>query len=215
MGASAFSFAGGTLIGAVEFGMSGFGAGFGSALGSGAGFEEALKSGGMGAAMGAATGAAIEGSYLAGWQNTLHGANRNEVGKASGVKRQVSLKVVKTPLAKIIQKIAGDQRITKHWGIRITDNYNEFNGTWDFDYIHTKFNDASVLSGIGAPGLAKLTTNITWSEANIMKNDLTSITKVYGNIQENLGGHWYALGSYTCQTWVENRLSLLEDNFKR
>jgi len=73
LGSSAFTFAGGALIGAVEFGVGGFGAGLGGALGSGASFSQALRAGGMGAAFGAVMGAGIEGSYMAGWQNSAHG----------------------------------------------------------------------------------------------------------------------------------------------
>jgi len=86
MGESAFSFMGGAIVGAVEFGIAGFGAGFGAALGSGAGFSDALMAGGMGAASGAVNGAAIQGSYMAGWQDKAHGLSREEIYEG-GIKR--------------------------------------------------------------------------------------------------------------------------------
>ena len=76
LGESTYSFGGGALIGAVEFGMGGFGSGFGAALASGQSIGQAFRSGGMGAAIGAGTGAMIEGSYMAGWQNSMHGLSR-------------------------------------------------------------------------------------------------------------------------------------------
>lgn len=73
IGDLAYKFAGGAIEGAVEFGISGFGAGFGAALASGENFKDSLRAGGVGAAIGAATGSIIQGSYKAGWQNSLHG----------------------------------------------------------------------------------------------------------------------------------------------
>jgi len=92
MGSSAFSFGGGALIGAVEFGAGGFGAGFGASLAGGESLKDSLKAGGMGAAAGAAMGAVIEGSYMAGWQNSLHGASRTEVYEG-GIRRLHALSV--------------------------------------------------------------------------------------------------------------------------
>jgi RHS repeat-associated protein len=86
MGNSAFSFAGGAVIGAVEFGISGFGSGFGAAVASGASFSDSLKAGGMGVAIGAATGAVIQGSYMAGWQDKMHGLSRREIYE-DGIRR--------------------------------------------------------------------------------------------------------------------------------
>ncbi len=83
-GESAYTFLGGAVGGAAEFGLSGFGAGFGAAVGSGASFSDALRAGGAGAASGAIMGAAIQGSYMAGWQQVAHGYSIAEVGIAQG-----------------------------------------------------------------------------------------------------------------------------------
>ncbi len=84
MGDFARTFTGGAIGGAIEFGMGGFGSGFGAALASGESFSDSLKAGGMGAAIGAATGAAIQGSYIAGWQDSLHGYSVGELGLGLG-----------------------------------------------------------------------------------------------------------------------------------
>ena len=67
------TFTSGFIVGAVEFGISGFGAGFVGALSGGASFSEAIKAGGIGAAAGAVAGGIIQGSYHAGWQKSMHG----------------------------------------------------------------------------------------------------------------------------------------------
>ncbi len=85
MGNAAFTFAGGAIGGAIEFGAGGFGSGFGASLASGQGFGEAFKAGGIGAAIGAGSGAVIQGSYMAGWQNSLHGYSAAEVAGAQGL----------------------------------------------------------------------------------------------------------------------------------
>lgn len=82
IGDAAWHFAGGALGGAIEFGMGGFGAGLGAALASGESFKDSLKAGGFGAAIGAATGAVIQGSYVEGWQDVLHGYSIPELGAA-------------------------------------------------------------------------------------------------------------------------------------
>jgi len=82
LGDAAWHFAGGALGGAVEFGMGGFGAGLGAGLSSGESFKDSLKAGGFGAAIGAATGAVIQGSYVEGWQDVLHGYTIPELGAA-------------------------------------------------------------------------------------------------------------------------------------
>ena len=85
MGETAWGFAGGALMGAVEFGMAGFGAGFGGALGGGASLKEAFKAGGLSAAFSGGIGAGIQGSYMAGWQNPLHGMSAAGVAQAQGL----------------------------------------------------------------------------------------------------------------------------------
>ena len=78
-GESAFSFGAGFLGGAAEFGLSGFGVGFGSTLGAGGSFNDALQSGLIAGGVSAVAGGIIQGSYLAGWQNQLHGTDRRQV----------------------------------------------------------------------------------------------------------------------------------------
>ena len=87
------TFIGGALIGAVEFGMGGFGAGFGASLASGRNLADSMRAGAIGAAMGAVTGAIIEGSYRAEWQKTLHGASDQEIDAVQNAKK--GLKVAK------------------------------------------------------------------------------------------------------------------------
>lgn len=82
LGGSSYTFAGGFLIGGAEFATAGFGAGFGGALASGANIDEAFGAGLEGFASGFAIGGLIEGSYLAGWQDELHGMSREEVLEA-------------------------------------------------------------------------------------------------------------------------------------
>jgi len=86
IGQSAWTFTGGAITGAVEFGLGGFGSGFGASLASGRSFTESIKAGAAGAAIGAVTGAAIQGSYMAGWQDSLHGYSYGEaaLAQASG-----------------------------------------------------------------------------------------------------------------------------------
>jgi hypothetical protein len=81
------SFIGGAIIGGVEFGIAGFGAGLGAGLASGQSFPQALKSAGIGAGLGAVTGAIIEGSYMAGWQNSMHGLSKGEIEAARNAQR--------------------------------------------------------------------------------------------------------------------------------
>lgn len=92
---SAKSFTGGFAIGAVEFGLSGFGAGFASSYAGGASFSDALKTGARSGAIGAAVGGVIQGSYMAGWQNSLHGASKHDIYR-SGIRHLNSLYVNKT-----------------------------------------------------------------------------------------------------------------------
>ena len=84
--AFAHTFTAGAIGGAIEFGLGGFGAGLGAglgaALGSGASLGQAFRAGGIGAAMGAVAGVAIQGSYQAGWQNTMHGNSFGEIDAA-------------------------------------------------------------------------------------------------------------------------------------
>ncbi len=214
LGESSFSFGAGFLGGATEFGLSGFGGGFGSTLGGGGSFQDAMKAGLVAGGVSAVAGGLIQGSYLEGWQNVLHGTDRNTVGKFAGVERKVSLEVVRTPLPGILNEAVGGGDPGEHWGIRIKDNYNEFNGVWDFDYIHNRWNDARV-GFTSVPGMAQATPNKTWTYYNVESRDLQCISKVYGNIQQNLGRHYYNLKSYTCQTWVNNRMALRNDNFVR
>lgn len=216
LGDSAFSFAGGFLGGAVEFGFSGFGAGFGYSLGSGASFGDAAQSGLIAGGISAAIGGLVQGSYNAGWQNIAHGSDRNAIGEAAGVKRQMSLEIVKTPLPKLAKLVVQNDSAASHWGLRISDNYNEYNGTWDFDFKHTPWsNFRGVGLGERVTGYAGLANGKTWTGSTRINhpNPLEYITDVYGNIQKNLGKHYYELGSYTCQTWVNNRLALKNDNF--
>ncbi len=206
LGKATFTFGGGFLVGAVEFGVTGFGAAFGGALGSGANLRQAFKAGAMGGAIGAVTGGFIEGSYAAGWQKTFHGMDRNELGKAAGVKREVSLQVVSEPLP---------GNVDTHWGIEIKDNYNEYNGVWDFRYEKSLDTDFKVLLNARVQGIASSVDGKTFSlPSKTIANDLKYVTSVYRNIQENVGYHYYQLNGYNCKTWVENRLNFKNDGFK-
>jgi len=87
LGKASYTFGGGFLIGAVEFGISGFGAGFVGALAGGADFGDALMSGGLGAASGAIMGGIIQGSYMAGWQKSAHGLSEDRIADKTGWRR--------------------------------------------------------------------------------------------------------------------------------
>lgn len=76
------SFAGGFALGAVEFGIGGFGSGLFSAAASGGDAGDVFRSGLIGAGIGGGIGGVIQGSYMAGWQNTLHGAEKGEIAQA-------------------------------------------------------------------------------------------------------------------------------------
>jgi RHS repeat-associated protein len=82
LGAASETFLGGAIIGSVEFGIGGFGAGLASGFASGMSAGEAFRNAGYGAVAGAILGVAIEGSYMAGWQDVLHGASREEIIQA-------------------------------------------------------------------------------------------------------------------------------------
>jgi len=68
--------------------------------------------------------------------------------------------------------------------------------------------------GQKVPGIAQAT-NKAWTDTRWIPADLEKISKVYGNIQANLGSHGYKLDDYTCQTWVNNRLYLKDDGFTK
>lgn len=212
LGKSAFTFGGGFLIGATEFGVAGFGSAFGGALGSGAGFKDSMKAGGIGLGIGVVAGGLIQGTYASGKQKTLHGLSREEMGKAAGVKRKIQLKVVKEPLPGY--KPGKNGYNSSHWGIEIIDNYNEFSGIWDFSYQKSPINDLKVLTGNDVQGIARPQYNKQFSlnPQNVSRN-LNYITKVYRNIHENLGYHYYNVQTYNCQKWVNNRLALKNDSF--
>jgi RHS repeat-associated protein len=89
---AAYNGFGGALIGAVEFGVSGFGSGLTAAAASGANLRQAIRAGGQGAVMGSISGAMIQGSYIAGWQDQLHGLSRREIYE-NGIKRSYALSV--------------------------------------------------------------------------------------------------------------------------
>jgi hypothetical protein len=210
LGKASFTFAGGFAIGAVEMGMAGFGSGLGGALAGGASLSQAFQAALIAGAIGAVTGGLIEGSYAAGWQHTMHGMDYNELGKASGVQREVSLQVVKRdlPFNERYGKDAG-----KHWGIRISDNYNEYSGTWDFNFEPTAGNFLSVGLGHSVPAFAGATSSAGWGYVDVISRDYSYVINVYGNIQQNIGSHYYNLSTYNCQDWVNNRRLLSNDGY--
>lgn len=87
--------------------------------------------------------------------------------------------------------------------------------TWDFDFKHNPISNFRVLwmGDRVSSGIAGIT-NKTWTDSRLLSTDIKSITNIYGNIQENLGQHFYKLDSYNCHTWVNNRTSLRMDNFQ-
>ncbi|MFA5119283.1 MAG: RHS repeat-associated core domain-containing protein [Candidatus Omnitrophota bacterium] len=84
LGTNSFTFGGGFLIGATEFGCIGLGSGFFGALGGGASFSDAIKHGIIGFGIGAVSGGLIEGSYLSGMQNIAHGMSAGQIGDILG-----------------------------------------------------------------------------------------------------------------------------------
>lgn len=73
LGEASYTFGGGFMIGAAEFGSAGFGSSFGQSLGSGESFSEAIKQGAISFGIGSITGGLIEGCYLGGCQTFIHG----------------------------------------------------------------------------------------------------------------------------------------------
>lgn len=124
---AASTFLGGFAIGAVEFGAAGFGSGFGAALGSGASFSDAMSAGLMTGAIAGVAGGIIQGSYMAGWQNTVHGASKADILRAKGVERDVGLYRGYSDITR------GDEL---HEGIEIKDNYGEYSGRWEYDMLN-------------------------------------------------------------------------------
>ena len=73
LGAESYTFGGGFLIGATEFGSAAFISGAAGAAGNGANFGQAMRAGLISGGIGAVTGGLLEGSYLGGWQSSFHG----------------------------------------------------------------------------------------------------------------------------------------------
>ena len=76
------TFMGGFIIGAAEFGAAGFASGFVSEYARTGSGSSALRGAAWGAAISGGIGGLIEGSYKAGWQDTMHGTPR-KVKKAA------------------------------------------------------------------------------------------------------------------------------------
>jgi len=79
LGGMAETFIGGALIGAAEFGAAGFASGFVTEYARTGSGSSALRAGAWGAAIGGAIGAAVEGSYMAGWQDKMHGVSKADL----------------------------------------------------------------------------------------------------------------------------------------
>lgn len=113
-GTMSSSFMAGAIVGAVEFGIGGFGAGLGAGLASGRGLPSALKSAGFGAATGAVMGAAIEGSYMAGWQKSIHGLSKAEIAAAQARHRGPHV-LTEEHLNRVYQKTYNRLQDTPYW----------------------------------------------------------------------------------------------------
>ncbi len=125
--------------------------------------------------------------------------------------RQLSLEVDKRdlPLNGLYGKQGG-----QHFGITINDNWNQYNGTWDFNFNPTPENLSEVWAGEDVIGFAGPASSSGWTTMEAVPYFTQSkIISVYENIQDNLGVHFYNIFHYNCQDWVGNRLLLLNDNF--
>jgi len=179
LGANSFTFLGGAIIGAGEFGVSGFASGFGGAVASGASFKDSLRAGGMGAAMGAVTGAIIEGSYLAGWQHGMHGLSGAAIGPETGVKREVGLHRGYSDITPVGKNL--------HEGIEITDNWRDLSGRWEFDALDSQFFRDRARAGQFTLGAWKTRATSFQHLGPSVTNNLTSVTAAYGDVNSQLG----------------------------
>ena len=184
------TFIGGALIGAVEFGMGGFGAGFGASVASGRSLSDSMRAGAIGAAMGAVTGAIIEGSYRAGWQNKLHGASNDEIAVAQS---KNNVRVMKG-------------QIGIHGGIEIRGT-GEYDGRWGFnpDSESSEYSKVGIIFGKDVPG--KIYSNNTGEKpywfTTTVSTDRNYARNVYNAIQADMSSTNQVYNLYTddCYQW--------------
>ena len=163
------------IVGAVEFGISGFGAGFVGALSSGASFSEAIKAGGIGAAAGAVAGGIIQGSYHAGWQKSMHGYDDPRIAARN---REVGLYRGYNDIA------PGD---LAHEGIEIVDSSGELSGRWEFDTIRKDpITKLDVLRGLPVDGAWQVRSQ-PFQKLIPESNSLAVVKSAYNDIQSQLG----------------------------
>jgi RHS repeat-associated protein len=236
---AATSFAGGFLIGAAEFGVAGFGAGFGSGFAQTEDFRSALESGAWGALTGAITGGLIEGSYLAGWQDVLHGLSRADVvqsqlNKISSLVRSGRLTAAHKAWNQLKSQydmlIAGARDITDSslpFPLKALELYHTdlFASTTSGDYASIGFDFiekgsiktwAKVLTGQKVQGWFRPADDIISGRYNLLvlkSLDSTTVNKAVMLFKERIGqtGYYqlYGRGWYHCQHGTRQLLNEL------
>ena len=216
------SFAGGAIIGAVEFGTAGFGAGLVGGLAGGASVKDSFHMAGIGSAMGAASGAIIQGSYMAGWQDSVHGLSKGEyvqarLNRAGGFMRSCSTGRAANILGDLQKnydmallgiKQFGPGGTAIHPDVYASSTSGSLAGV-GFDFSpKTSRNFASVLAGgeVGGVFSAKDFSNISNMSYDLLvlkSADPAVVNRAIPIIESYVGrSHYYKLygkGAYTCQ----------------
>lgn len=191
----------GAVVGGIEFGASGFGAGFGASIGSGESFKDAARIGLVTAGVSAIAGAIIEGSYMAGWQSSMHGATVGDLLREKGVEREVALYRGYSDIL-----TAEDA----HEGVEIADNYQEMSGRWEYDvYPKTPFTKGQAASGKLVSG-TWYTRNKPFMKLEVASKNLKVVTAAYNDVQSRLGkiGFYHLLGlPSSCRTEAERLIN--------
>jgi len=214
----------GFALGGLEVGAPAFTGTLAGGLVGGENFSTALKNAAIVGGATFVTAGLIEGSYSAGWQDKWH---FNDT-RASEIKHYNSLKVSNPEAAakyksaisyKHMKVEIGYKKITSilpngkgynHWGLKITDNLGDLSGQWDFDWVGNRLNPVNwekVLSGQSMPGIAGDASAKAFTNFDVVGRGIDAVTKVYSNVQENLGPHTYTLNQYDCRHWVLQNLN--------
>jgi RHS repeat-associated protein len=150
LGEASKTFMGGFLIGAVEFGVAGFGAGLGGALGLGADFRDAMLSGAIGLGTGAVIGGIIEGTYLSGMQNFAHGLDKETVQNEIAAYRAKLSKINEIKIQKASTDIYGEGVSAK---AEASFTAEEFSTTSPYSKATISLDKAKISGKVGPTGV--------------------------------------------------------------